>query len=328
MHGIVRSAAKLAAVATFATCAAAAEAVTYKFTTIAQPGSDTTAIWDVNNSGQIAGNSQNLTTFDQQAFIYAAGTFTTLSGPVGSISTTALGISDNGVVVGSYYTSKSVDADGNILFGPERSYIFSSGSYTTFEVAGATQTQARGVSPDGRYVAGFYSNDTVSGQGFIFDTASNSFAFVGAGGTDNFTIMQGINSSYSAVGSDISFNDPVVTRAGVIYGIGTDSRTDVELPGALQTAFRAIDNAGVISGWYNDGAAIHGFTGYPGAIRTIDVAGAEATFVQGSNDSGILVGQYRIGDRMFSFVATPVPEPETWALMLGGMALLAMRRRR
>ena len=328
MHCITRNAAKLAALAALATCAAAAQAAAYNFTTIAQPGTDTTAIWDVNNSGQIAGNSQNLTTFDLQAFVYSNGVFTTLTGPLGSISTTAFGITDNGTVVGSYYTSKSLDADGNMVFGPERSYIFNGSSYTTIEVAGATQTQARGVSPDGRYVAGFYSSDTVSGQGFVFDTASSSFAFVGGGGTDSFTIMQGINSSYTAVGSDITFIDPIVTRTGIIYDIATDSRTDVVVAGAVQTAFRAIDDTGVISGWYNNTGAAHGFTGYPGAIQTIDVPGADSTFVQGSNNNGILVGQYRIGDRMFSFVATPVPEPETWALMLGGIAVLALRRRR
>lgn len=317
----------LAALAAFATVSVSAQAASYSYTTLDRPGATSTTLWDVNNSGQMAGTSWNDAGGGSSAFIYQGGMFTALTGPAGSISTSALGISESGAVVGSYYTSMEIDADGNTIYGPELSYVYSGGTYTSFEVPGAIYTAARAISPDGRYVSGYYSNETTQ-QGFVLDTLTNSFAFTGSG--VGFTIAQGINSSYQMVGSDIIVDAPV-SRPGFIYDIPTGTRTDVMLPGTTRTAFRAIDNAGVISGWYAADGAIHGFTGYPGAFQTIDVPGANATWVEGSNDFGVLVGQYDRDGLTYAFIATPllapIPEPGTWALMLAGVALLGVSRR-
>jgi uncharacterized membrane protein len=326
MHKFISSTARLCAVAALAASATAAHATSYSYATFSRPDTLITNLWDVNNSGQMVGYSVATSTSDAQGFMYSGGSFTAITGPAGAISSAALGVSDSGVVVGSYFDSKSIDGDGNVVFGPQRAFIFNGSSYSTFEVAGATFTEARGISSDGRYIAGYYGNDTVTGQGFVLDTTTNSFAFVGAGGLDSFTIMQGVNNSHVAVGSDLDF--VTGSRPGIIYDIGTATRTDVLLPGTVRTAFRAIDDFGVMAGWYSSGSGTHGFTGYPGALQTIDAPGANSTLVEGSNNAGILVGTYSIGDQFYSFVATPVPEPETWALMLGGIALLALRRRR
>lgn len=80
-------------------------------------------------------------------------------------------------------------------------------------------------------------------RSFIFDTTTHSFTFVGTGGLDALTIMQGINSSYVAVGSDLLFG-PSGARPGIIYDIGTDTRPDVMLPGTARTAYQAIDKSG------------------------------------------------------------------------------------
>ena len=311
---------RLGALALLATASLSAHAASYTYTTLSRPGATFTTAWDVNNSGQIVGSTSGDT--GSQGFIYSGGIFTSLSGPSGAISTNALGISDAGVVVGSYYTSSSIDPDGNLIFGPETSYIYSGGVYTSFTVPGSNNTEARAISPDGRYISGYYDSDAGE-QGFVLDTLTNAFAFIGSG--DGFTIAQGINNSYQVVGSDIISPS---TRPGFIYDIPTGTRTDVLLPGSTRTAFRAIDNAGVIAGWYVAGGITHGFTGYPGTIQSIDVAGADSTTVEGSNDLGVLVGNYDVGDQTFAFVARPVPEPETWALMLAGIALLPLVRRR
>ncbi len=320
------SQARFVALAGLAMLAASAQCATYSYATVNRPGATSTTLWDANNSGFVAGTSWNELDGVSSAFIYHGGTFTALAGPSGSISTSALGISENGSVVGSFFTSMEIDADGYPVYGPELSYIYSAGTYATFAVPGAINTTARAISPDGRYVSGYYASETTQ-QAFVLDTLTNAFAFTGG---DGFTIAQGINNSYRTVGSDLSF----ITgeRPGFIYDIPTGTRTDVMLPGTTRTAFRAIDNAGVISGWYAADGTIHGFTGYPGAFQVIDVSGANATWVEGSNDFGVLVGQYDRDGLTYAFIATPVlapiPEPGTWALMLAGVALLGVVRRR
>lgn len=320
----------------FACCTAGVQAAGYTVTPFSRPGATTTEIWDINNLGQIVGNSIANANSDDEAFVYAGGIFTSLSGPADAIRTTAVGITDTGVVVGTYNTSKSVDADGNVVYGTERSYIYDGTNYFTFEVAGASVTHARAISPDGRYVTGFHITDTVDVQrfivqGFIFDTVTHGFTFVGAGNDTTSTQARGINSSYVVVGSEVDFSSFPGKRPGFTYDINTGQRTDFMLPGTTRTVFTAIDDAGVISGWYQNGGAPRGFTGYPGNFQTIDVVGARATFVEGSNNAGILVGDYEVGPvgtGRYAFVATPaVPEPEVWAFMLTGLGLLALRRK-
>jgi hypothetical protein len=320
--------ARWAALATLAAATCAAQAASYTFTAIDRPGAAGTMVWDINDHGEIAGYSSVKGSEFTRGFVYSGGVFNELSGPAGAISSMAMGLSDNGVVVGNYYSSSSTDADGNVLFGQEMGFIYKAGTYTSFSISDTANTQFRGVSPDGRYIAGFYGSDIAIGQAFVLDTVSNSVTLVGDG-TTHLTIAQGINASYTLVGSDL--NSAVHDdRPGFTYDIGTGIRTDVYLPGATRTAFRAIDDAGVISGWYIDALGVtHGFTGYPGAFQTIDYPTTDTTFIEGSNNAGILVGNFgtEFGG---AFMATPttVPEPETWALMIGGLMLLPLARRR
>ncbi|HYM34327.1 MAG TPA: hypothetical protein VET48_02970, partial [Steroidobacteraceae bacterium] len=281
MVKVSKNISRLGALLAMVCAATAAHAVSYDITTVSRPGAFLTQLFDINNAGQAVGFSSDSLNGNNSAFIYSSGTFTALTGPAGAVSTSALGISDGGIVVGDFSTT---------TLGPTQSFIYSGGTYTTFAIAGATDTFARGVSPDGRYISGYYDNGTVSGQGFILDTLTNTVTFVGDGGTDNFTIAQGINSSYVLVGSDIISSTTPSTRPGFIYDIGTATRTDVLLPGTTRTTFRAIDDNGIISGWYVSGGIDHGFSGYPGSLDTIDVIGADGTFIEGSNNARVLVG--------------------------------------
>ena len=315
----------LVAFALLLTAPAAGHAASYTYTKVARPGSAITTLYDVNNSGQMVGFSFADHFTGPQAFVYADGVFTALSGPAGAVTSSAMGISDSGTIVGTFTTSLASDfAQG---------FIYSGGTYTTLQVNGADWTQLRGISPDGRYISGIYQSTAI--QAFVYDTLSATFAFVGSGTAT--TIAQGINKHGVMVGSDTLFATD--SLPGFIYDIPTGARTDVELPGAVRTAFRAIDDAGVVSGWFHGADdVIHGFTGYPGALQQIDVAGADHTLVQGSNNAGVLVGSFQaqydvdLGDyaEQAGFIAIPtaVPEPQTWALMAAGLLLLTRVRSR
>ena len=303
----------------------------YVLTELTMPGATTVTLWDVNNGGMMVGSWTQGTgpANYSQGFIYDGTSFTTLSGPAGSMSSSALGISDTGIVVGNFYSSATIDpGTGEVIFGPSAGFIFSGGSYTSFIVAGANDTFLRGISPDGRYLSGYYSTNAGAGIGFVYDTLTATLANLSMPNSQ-MTIPQGINIAGIVVGSDILAGPPT-TRPGFRYDIATGTRTDLMLAGATRTALRSIDDSGVVAGWFIDGGSRHGFVGSISSYEQIDFAGASDTSVEGSNNARWLVGEYLDATGIeHGFVAVPVPLPGSLPLVLAGLAACvgAVRRR-
>jgi uncharacterized membrane protein len=270
------------------------------------------SLWDVNNVGTMVGSWTQGTgpANHSQGFIYDGTSFTTLSGPAGSMSSSALGISDTGIVVGNFYLSAAIDpGTGEVILGPSYGFIYAGGSYTAFSIAGANDTFLRGISPDGRYLSGYYSTAAVGGIGFVYDTLTATLANLSMPNSQ-MTIPQGINIAGIVVGSDILAGPPT-TRPGFRYDIATGTRTDESIPGVDRTALRSIDDAGRVAGWFRDtGQLTHGFVGSVTSYEQIDFTGADSTFVEGSNNAGVLVGNFTLvpGESNHAFIATPVDD--------------------
>ncbi len=295
----------------------------YVMTSIDIAGATNTAVWDINNSGTMVGYSTSGPSDLSTAFVRSAGGTVTTLGPAGAVSSVATGISETGLVVGSYSSTLVDDGAGNLVAGPSVGFIYAGSTYTTFAVAGAIDTFLRAVSSDGRYLSGYYSTDTVAGVGFVYDTLTATTTIVSR--PDSLlTIAQGVNNSGTLVGGDIIAGSPT-TRPGFTYDIGTGTRTDVQLAGASRTALRAIDEAGTLAGWFIDGsAATHGFIGSLTDYELIDFAGATSTFVEGSNDARWVVGEWIDASGVtHGYVAMTVPAPGSLALAL--TALLVLR---
>jgi hypothetical protein len=84
-------------------------------------------------------------------------------------------------------------------------------------------------------------------------------------------------------------------------------------------------------GYYYDGHATHGFLlDANGSFTTLDFPGASPTRTLrfAINDAGEIVGYYwHVNGMNHAFIATPVPEPSSIALLdVGAAALVAWRR--
>jgi uncharacterized membrane protein len=298
-------------------CLPCAAQAAYTLTTLDAPGATSTQIFDITNDGTIIGSASTATA--SFGFTYKAGVFTTLPSPAGALGYSAFDVSNAGAVVGSFYTTTVVDPGGNTVPGPTSGYVYAGGSFTTLSVPGASFVQARGISPDGRYVSGYYQTTQLSA--FIYDRTAATFTTIASG--PSLALAQGINQSNVAVGNRLIVGTPN-RRVGFTYDIGTGTLTDYQLPGATTTSFRDISDGGKLAGFFSDASGTHGFVGSPTAFELIDVPGSNNTVVQGINNSGDLVGFYTDSAGNFrGLVATAVPEPAAWALMLFGVAGLA-----
>lgn len=315
----------LAAATLLATGAAHAA---YLYREVVRPGASTTALWDINNHGLMVGYSVagSAPTDHASAFIYDGSSFTGLAGPAGAISSAALGISDSGVVVGSYSSSTTTGPGGSVVLGPSAGFIYQAGAYTTLTVAGATETWLRGISPDGRYVTGYYGTDTLAGVGFVYDLLSAYFVTVSRP-ESLFTIAQGVTDDGIVVGSDILSGSPL-TQPGFYFDLSTGTRTDASIAGASRTALRSLAEDGTLAGWFIDAGETHGFVGSLTSFEQIDFAGATTTYVEGNNDARTLVGSFITADgRNGAYIATlQVPEPGSAALLALGLLALAGTR--
>ena len=282
----------------------------YKITKVTRAGVDNLEFLDINNAGLVAGTASNADYTARTGFVYNShtGVYTDLTGPGGALSSVATGISDSGAVVGAYYASQTDPYAST-------AYIYEGGRYTDFNVPGAGSTTLRGISADGRYLTGAFD-----ANGFVFDRLTGTVFDLGY-----LAIVHGINSNGVAAGSIFGTG-----RTPFLYDIASQVRTDY-LP--LTDRYRDVNDAGVVTGWgVRDGFASNvTIVGSPGGTSALKVGGSFGSIGYGINNDATVVGLYfRRDDANGAFIATTVPEPGTWALMLCGLLGLtaaATRRR-
>lgn len=312
---------------------AAAQSAPYQFIDIRPAGATSVQVWDVSNLGQVVGSYQTGSLVNA-SFVWQAGAFTPVAGPAGAISVTAFSVSETGTIVGSFYDSLVIDpGTGESVPGPTRGFVLEAGTHTVLEIPGADFVQPRGISPDGRYVAGYYTHPAEGQVGFVLDRVNGALASTNAPGS-LFNIAQGVDAAGRVAGGDTL---PGIGSPGYVYDTAAGTRRDLFLPGASSTRLRDIDSTGRFAGW----AVFPGAPGAPSVTRgvfgtelgfeTLMFPGSSYTVLQGINDAGWLSGSYRIGATdpgFLGFVAIPVPEPASWLLWAAGAGLLAARRRR
>jgi len=280
-----------------------------------------TAPWDINNAGTIVGES------DGVGFVYAGGVFTSVLHPLGSSATQLNGIADDGLLAGTYFFN---DGGATRTAG----FLLAGGSFETLVVPGAASTALRDLSPNGRYVSGTWVAAGGSTQGFVLDRLTGVRTDVPADASGLPSIVQGVNDAGFAVGSFLRAVPGGAPQQGAFtLDLATGVRTEyLSAAGLERPRFRGVNADGLVTGFGGPGANT-AFVGNPATgewtvLRSVP-AGTNS-FAYGINDAGAVVGyDATTGSLAYrGWVATPVPEPATWALWGLGLAALGAATRR
>jgi len=314
-----------------------AQAGSYDFNTYNNSGDPNfNQLLGINSAGTIAGYFGDGTVSPNKGYTFVRpSTYSNENFP-GSAQTQVTGINSlaTPTTVGFW-----VDGAGN-NFG----FFSQFGSFTTVvdpntPTTGTMTNQLLGVN-NSNVAVGFYVNSAGNDQGYTYNIGSNTYTPVTLPSSFNAVNVTatGINNL-----GDISgfYTNSVNTNTLGFLDIGG---TFTSLPDPLagtSTMILGLNDNGEAVGNYTDAAGnTHGFVydwltntwqtvDDPSASQTaaFNVAG---TTVNGINDAGTLVGFYSDGTNVNGFVASPVPEPSTWAMMLvgfAGLGALSLRAR-
>jgi hypothetical protein len=313
------------------TAAAQANATTYSYQSFAPPpgtpAGDLVSGYALNDQGQAIVNATNPNvsfnfTDVNDEYDVATNTYTPLPPAPGATaySTVANNINDAGQIVGSYHAPGLEWA----------AYLYAGGVFTPLGVAGNSYNDAVAISNNGKYISGATGGANFI-SGYILHNGAYSPVAPVAGPTYDSVVL-GVNNSGDAVG--------IYGLAGgwltsnFLYSGGVYS--PISLAGWTYTTVVAINDAGVIAGDVSNDLVFTslttlGFVDEGGVISFVSFPGATGTFIEDVNDRGQVTGYYNdaAGNTTW-FIATPVPEPATWAMLILGMAGMgvALRRRR
>jgi probable HAF family extracellular repeat protein len=176
------------------------------------------------------------------------GSFTQIDVPGVPGNTAATDINNVGQIVGAFG-----DSTGGHGFLDIR------GSFTTFDVPGATSTDGSGVNDAGQIVGTFLTPDipVQRRHGYLRDTSGSLTTIDMPGATD--TTAVGINN----VGQIVGYFSVSLPEEHGFLRYTSGSFTTLDVPGATRTAAHAINNQGQIVGFFTDIRGEHGFLATP-----------------------------------------------------------------
>ncbi len=299
-----------------------AASISYNVRTVSFPGDNFTQLLGINDADTIVG--YHGATVNKGFTFNLPGTFTDTNFP-NSAQTQVVGVanaSGNGDKVGFY-----VDGAGTThgFINIQNFFI----PFLNVDQPGTAFNQVLGISANAANIAGYSSTDATG--------ATLQRAYIGNAGIfgDMFTDINPLlpanqNSQATGIndaGNVVGFYLPTAgTSIGFLDKGGIISTVDPF--GSTFTQAIGINQAGDIAGFYVDGNGVqHGYTDVGGVFSSFDPAGSVNTTVNGINRRGQLVGFATIDDNVVGFVATPTPEPASWALLgMGGIGLALVRR--
>lgn len=280
----------------------------------------------INSSGQVVGVSANAATGFNEAALWSSGTITDLTVQSGNSFYGASAINDAGLVAGSTANSQAAVWNGTTV--------------SDLGTLGGSSSTANGINNAGQVVgysytagsAGIYHATLWNGT-----TATDLGTLPGASGGSS--IANAINNSGQIVGSSAAVPAHGVFASHATLWNGT-SAIDLGTLGGNTSSANAINNAGQIVGnsflagntvehavlW--NGTTATDLNSFLSASRVS--AGWVLVTANGINNNGWITGYAynALTDAEDAFLLAPVPEPQTGALMLGGLGLIGLLMRR
>ncbi len=191
----------------------------------------TTFVGGINNSDTVIGSydPSNTGTGPWVGFSWKAGNLTPIT-VSGAYATQLTGISNNGVMVGFYYTSRT---------DPRQGFILDAGAFTKFNCQGAADTFPAGVNNAGQIVGTYDLTQFGQTSGFFFD-GTTCHTIVGA--------PSGINDSGQISGT-------TTDAQGHFHGFRMDPGgqvTTLDFADDQSSTWAAINNSAQVVGSYVD----------------------------------------------------------------------------
>jgi probable HAF family extracellular repeat protein len=224
-----------------------------------------------------------------QGYLRKNGEFTPIQFP-GATGTLALGINDEGQIVGVYDDRQ----------GRSHGFLLERGRYRTIDHPKATGTDpVTGLSGSGALdinnqgqVAGSYVGPDNRQHGFLLDLKRNRFRSTpDAPGTTNSGPV-GLNDR-----GQITIQGESAEEATIDFLLDDGEFTRLIFPGAVETGGNKVNNSGEVAGYYvGADAIVHGYILRQGRYRTVDFPGATHSFLNARNSRGQIVGFIIEGD--------------------------------
>ncbi len=299
-------------------------------------GGPTSYASGINDTGVIVGIGS--ATSSAHGFSTTGGAFTDL-GTLGSgTQSDGRAIANNGIIVGQ------VTLNG---VGEGRAFYYSGGVMTNLgdpSTSGGLTSNANGVNVVGGQTVIIGYTDHVVGGNTIIDaftyTIGGSMTIIGnlGGSVQNTISKANAISSTGIVVGESSLGDPLdnTLQHAFRYTLG-GSMTDLGTLGGDRSYALAVNSAGLIVGdseLVPNDSTHHAFSFVSGGtmidLNTLIPGNSGWTLLgaTGVNDSGQIVGYGSINGQIHGYVLTAIPEPSTYASLLGASVILFAAGRR
>src|SRR5215467_3896432 len=250
-------------------------------TTFDYPGTgNSTLPQKINERGDVVGEFIDSTGVVRGFVRFSDGSFSApIVDPNDTVGfTEARGINNPRTVVGDYATS-----DGN-----SHGFFLSGGTFTEYDVPGATSTAVLGINNPGDFT------------GTFTDSSGNNPAFVSISGTlTSFSIPGAAQTlAYMINDSKRLVVGYYVDAAGILHGYYRDANGaltfPIDPPGSTTTILFGDNNRNFVVGRYTDAAGVtHGlFFVPPNNFFTFDFPGSTFTSLNGISSQGNICGRY------------------------------------
>lgn len=279
----------------------------------------------INDAGSVTGYSE--TTSGTRAFVYSNGTMTAL-GTLGGSTSVGYAINNSGQVTGySTYTGDT----------PGQAFLYSNGSMIGLGALGGVHSIGYDINDAGQVTGLGYTSGNVTYHAFIH--SNGSMVDLGTLEGHNYSEGRAINASGQVAGTSSVTSGGNSSRA-FLYSDGT--MINLGTMGGIASFGYGINGAGQVVGSvlvgtdYRDRAIHNAFLYSDGNMVDLNslidpLSDWTLSVASDINDAGQIVG-WGIspnGGEFHAFLLTPVPEPETYAMLLAGLAVIgvAVRRR-